>query len=339
MHIKKYVTEKIIYGNPSQVPIKYDNAFNIGYGIDNNYVQPMGVSMTSIVINNPKKKIIFHVFIDCIDKNNKEKLKQFAIDNKTIIIIYFIDTKIFNDFSYTNHFSKATYNRLLMPQILENVLDKIIYIDADVQCFGKLDEIFTISLANKLAAVVPDIKVVRQRQIAFLQLKNAVYFNAGFMYINIPMWNKENISEKTMKVAFENRDRFNWQDQDALNVVLDGKCMYLDKRYDYLLDLKYKTVSIPENAVFVHYVGRYKPWDKWCLNPLRNKFLDIEKISLWKNTPLSKPNSYKTMKRMGYSNMIYGNYLTGIHWYLKYSFTKIKCLICKSIIRKNIDNI
>jgi len=329
MQSKKIILQKFIYSNMPITKYEYQNFINIAYGIDNNFVRPMGVSMTSIINNNPHEKIIFHVFIDFIDEENKNKLKLFALNNNATVIIYLINPAIFEDFSYTNHFAKATYNRLLMPKILNGLVSKIIYIDADIQCFGSLNELSNIHFDNKIAAVVNDITIVRQRQSAFLNLKGSSYFNAGFMFINVPNWNKENISSKTMDIAFKNRDRFNWQDQDALNLVLDEKCIYLDKRYDYLLDLKYKNISIPTDTVFVHYVGRYKPWDEWCLNPLKEKFLSIEKSSLWKGSPLSKATSYKTMKRMGYSHMLYGKYLQGIYWYLQYSYNKIKTKVSR----------
>ncbi|WP_196594375.1 glycosyltransferase family 8 protein [Pectinatus sottacetonis] len=324
MQAKEFVRQKFIYSNTAVSKHEYDTSINIGYGIDNNFVRPMGISMTSIINNNPHEKITFHVFIDFIDEENKNKLKLFALNNNVPVIIYLIDPAIFEQFSYTQHFAKATYNRLLMPKILDGLVDEIIYIDADIQCFNKLSGLSAVNLSNKIAAVVNDIPIVRQRQSVFLKLKDPSYFNAGFMFINVSNWNKGNISEKTMAVAFKNRDRFNWQDQDALNVVLEGKCIYLDKKYDYLLDLKYKNVSIPDNTIFVHYVGRYKPWDEWCLNPLKEKFFAIEKLSLWRDSPLNKISSYKTMKRMGYSHILYGKYRQGLYWYLKYSYTKIK---------------
>ena len=144
------------------------------------------------------------------------------------------------------------------------------------------------------------------------------------MFIDTKKWNDNNISEKAIKLSFDNLGRFAWLDQDALNIVLDGKCLYIDKKYDYLLNMKHKNVILPNDVVFVHYVGRYKPWTEWCLHPLKEKFLSVARNSLWKDIPLIKPTTYKTMKMMGRSSILYGKYISGIYWYLKYAIYKIK---------------
>ena len=44
-----------------------DNVFHIAYGIDANFVRPMGVAMTSIVENNQESEFVFHVLTDGLD--------------------------------------------------------------------------------------------------------------------------------------------------------------------------------------------------------------------------------------------------------------------------------
>lgn len=322
MDINNIIREKIIINITTE--INYNESINIGYGIDNNFIRPLGVSMTSIVKNNLNLNIIFHIFIDYIDDISLNLLEKFAKNNKVIVIIYKINTEVFDQLPYTKHFAKATYNRFLMPQILNGIVDKFIYIDADVQCFGNLKSLMQLNLKDNVVAVVNDLPYVREKQIKKLNIKNNKYFNAGFMFIDTKKWNDNNISEKAIKLSFDNLGKFAWLDQDALNIVLDGKCLYIDKKYDYLLNMKHKSSTMPNNVIFVHYVGRYKPWTEWCLHPLKEKFLSVAQNSLWKDVPLTKPTTYKTMKMMGRSSILYGKYISGIYWYLKYAIYKIK---------------
>lgn len=309
----------------NHLSLNHDNIINIAYGIDNNFVRPMGVSMTSIVNNNPHLNIIFHVFADFIDNNALNLLQNFAINNKVTINIYIINSSIFKNLPHTNHFSQAMYNRFIMPKILDKKIEKYLYIDADIQCFNKLDTLLNINLNDKIVAVVNDVNYVQQQQISALNLKSNKYFNSGFMYININKWNNAHITEKSLQLSFDKLGKLKWQDQDALNIILDGKCIYIDKKYNYLLNMKHKHVSLPNNdVIFVHYVGRYKPWTEWCLHPFKENFLSVARKSLWKDLPLTKPTTYKTMKMMGRSSILYGKYLQGIYWYLKYSIYKIK---------------
>lgn len=82
--------------------------------------------------------------------------------------------------------------------------------------------------------------------------------------------------------------------------------------------------DLPKDIVFLHYVGKYKPWQKWCMHPVKNFFEKYSKISLWKDIPLDEPKTYKQMKHMGKSYSIYNKRLKSIYWYLKYAVYKIK---------------
>lgn len=318
----KLVKSKIIFNE--KIDIDYNKFINIAYGIDNNFVRPLGVSMTSIVNNNPSSNIIFHIFTDYLDINSQSLLKIFAETTNSIVIIYLINTSIFNKLSYTKQFTKAMYNRFIMPKILNNNVKNFLYIDADTQCFNKLDTLFKINLNNNIVAVVNDLPYVKKQQIPALNLKNNNYFNSGFMYIDVKKWNIEKITEKAMDFSLNNSNKLKWQDQDVLNIVLDENCLYLEKKYNYLLNMKHKSAYMPNDVILVHYVGRYKPWTEWCLHPLKEKFLLVARSSLWKDIPLTKPITYKTMKMMGRSSILYGKYISGIYWYLKYAIYKIK---------------
>lgn len=105
-------------------------------------------------------------------------------------------------------------------------------------------------------------------------------------------------------------------------------CLYIDQKYNYTFDVRYKSnryiYNLPQNIVFLHYVGKFKPWQKWCMHPAKKIFEKYANISLWKNVPLDEPKTYKQMKYMGKSYAIYNKKLESIYWYLKYAVYKIK---------------
>lgn len=67
MYLNNIVENKLIFNGLNIEDINYKKSINIGYGVDNNFIRPMGVSMTSIIKNNMDINIIFHIFIDYID--------------------------------------------------------------------------------------------------------------------------------------------------------------------------------------------------------------------------------------------------------------------------------
>lgn len=318
------IKEKIIYGNEN---IKKDD-FHIVFGIDDDFVRPLGVLMTSIVENNKNENIVFHIISKYISNENKNVIEQFSLMNDIIIYIYIIDENIFKELPTTAYISKAMYNRFLIPLILKDITDKVLYLDADIVCLGNIEKIKNLKFEDKIVFVVEESnKYVVKRRIEDLKLKKDKYFNSGVLYINIEKWLNNDINKKLVEYSSEKRNLM-FPDQDMLNVVLEDKCIYMDRKYNYTFDVRYKpnryVYNLPENIVFLHYVGKFKPWQKWCMHPVKNFFEKYSSISLWKDIPLDEPKTYKQMKHMGKSYSIYNKKIKAIYWYLKYAIYKIK---------------
>lgn len=303
-----------------------DNTFHIAYGIDANFVRPMGVAMTSIVENNQTAEIVFHVLTEGLDVVGKKALQEFANQYKKTIYLYYIDETVFERLPSTAHFTKATYNRFLLPKALQGIAKRVIYLDADILCLGDMTKLGDLDFEQHTVCVVKDIEAVAKRQIKSLNLAGNRYFNAGFLYIDVEAWNKGQISEKALAVSFERLGQLDWLDQDALNLVLEDSAKYIDDKYDYIFDLgSNETIQqLPCDTVFVHYAGRFKPWHEWCMHPLKLDFMHYASLSPWADIPLIQPQNYKDMKKMAKAYFTYNQIFSGLQWYAKYSFYKMK---------------
>lgn len=318
------VEKKYIYGKKDIEK----NYFHIVFGIDDDFVRPLGVLMTSIIENNKNENIEFHIISKYISKENRRIIKQFAIENDININIYIIDETIFNDLPTTSYITKAMYNRFLIPLILKDVTDRVLYLDADIVCLNSIENLKKINIDNKIIAVIEESNdYVVKKRVKDLGLTSKKYFNSGVLYININNWINRDINNKLINYAKSVKDLI-FPDQDILNVILEKDCLYIDQKYNYTFDVRYKSnryiYNLPQNIVFLHYVGKFKPWQKWCMHPAKNFFEKYANISLWKNVPLDEPKTYKQMKYMGKSYAIYNKKLESIYWYLKYAVYKIK---------------
>lgn len=318
------VREKIIYGNKNA----NRNDFHIVFGIDDDFVRPLGVLMTSIIENNKNESIVFHIISKYISKENRRIIKQFAVENNISINIYIIDETIFNDLPTTAYITKAMYNRFLIPLILKDIADKVLYLDADIVCLNSIKDLKRINIDDKVVAVIEESNnYVVKKRVKDLNLVSKKYFNSGVLYININNWIDKDINSKLINYAKSSTDLM-FPDQDILNVILEKDCLYIDKKYNYTFDVRYKSnryiYDLPEGLVFLHYVGKFKPWQKWCMHPAKRIFEKYASISLWKDIPLDEPKTYKQMKHMGKSYSIYNKKIKAIYWYLKYAIYKIK---------------
>ena len=287
---------------------KKKSDFHIAFGISKNFSFPVGVLITSILENNSDIKISFHIFID--NKISDKELKRFnSLVNKynTNMSLYEIDNSEFLNLD-DREFTIATYYRFAIPYQLKNITDKYLYIDADMISIKDIKDFFNINLTNKIAGVVEDFSL---NMGGYPILLNNHYFNAGMMYINLQEWMKQQVSEKCISILREvnlnpkQKEKYGLEfrcfDQDALNIVLKNKVIYLEPKYNFLANISLKhnknLTKVPDDTIFIHYHGFNKPWHEWCFHPLARYFRHYKEISPWQNEPLdTKPTKYRQMR-------------------------------------------
>lgn len=298
------------------------NDFHVAFGVDAQYFRPMGITILSLVKNNPGINFVFHVFYGSVTVDDRDKLKQLVEEYCTTVILYQIDQNIFKDLPTATYITNATYNRLVAVNRLKGIADKVLYLDADIVCIGDMSAMQTINLDGNIAATIKEDDQNIAKHIKKLNINLNGYFNAGVMYIDINQWHNHGVSEKAYAAIVANYEKFTFLDQDALNVVLNNKVLYIDEKWNCLFELDRET--IPADTVLLHYAGRTKPWAEWCLNPLRDYFLEYYRQSPWKDIAFDKPTHYKHMKTVARIHKKNGDLLKSAYWYFKYIQTRFR---------------
>lgn len=290
---------------------------HIAFGVDANFIRPMGITITSLIDNNRNQRLIFHVFANSIEAIDVKRLQTLAENEHVIIHLYEINQDIFQSLQTTWNYTVATYNRFIVAKLLYPEVDRVIYMDADMVCKGNLDELIEMNFEGHIAMVVHDQGKFVASHMNTLALTHGRYFNAGMLYIDLKAWNENQISERAIELL--QRRRFFLLDQDALNILLDGRAKFIDRKWNEICNMEKKTSKISDTAVLVHFASRNKPWHVWCIHPEKELFIRYSKVSLWKDVPFfDKPRSYKEMKMMGAAMLSQGEYGKAISWYLKY---------------------
>ena len=301
---------------------------HVAFGVDANYFMGMGVAIVSVLENNRLQPFIFHVFTSSISTEQAEKLREIESLYSTIIEVNIIDHAIFDefaDFSTFAQYSSAIFTRLLIAGTLKGVADKVLYLDADIVCQGDLSELLSIDMNECVAAVVGDVGSIAEMQVNTMRLAGQKYFNSGMLYINVDKWVAENVWQRSVKEILASEKTFLFPDQDALNIVLDKKTKFIDSRFNFIYDLFSETPTrkkIPTDAVFIHFVGRLKPWHNWCCNPASALFLKYKALSPWANADLYAPKNYKEMRMYAQGLSKIGRHKEGAIWYCKFIVNK-----------------
>lgn len=304
-----------------------EKIIHIGYGVDSNFMRGMMTSIVSFCLNNKKVNFNFHIITDNISEENKIKLNNIAKQYEVNINIYIIDINTFKNFPVFVHLPISMYFRFILPILLTNV-NKLFYVDADIICIKKANDLFNIELEENIIGAIPDQNDERND---ILGLKNHVYFNSGMLVIDVNKWNEIKFLEIATKLVMNNDKLFKFPDQDILNIILSHKVKYLDTIFNCFVD--YRNCRKPmkdEDIVLLHFSALPKPWNiAWNICKIandfnRNLYAYYESKSPWKNIPLYEPKSYKEIA--AYVRALYNNrkYFRCFIWFLKYILVKIK---------------
>lgn len=177
---------------------KTDKApLHVAYNVNDGYFQIMGASLVSVLENNAHRAVMFHIFTDGYSKENAQKMEQLADRYGCVIKLYTLHMEPFADFHVkVERFSRITYGRIVMPLILAAETDHFLYLDADTMVIRPLDELYHWDLTGKAMGAVSERMPDAKRRGDYLHLNNGRYFNDGVMMVNIPEWQKQNITEK-----------------------------------------------------------------------------------------------------------------------------------------------
>lgn len=293
-----------------------ENPVHIAFAVDHKFINYAGISIYSILKNNCNKEIIFHIFTPLLENKNFHEFKNLEFKNFSLHI-HEIDTTIFDNLPSSLEITTAMYYRLIIPEFLYNITEKVLYLDSDILCFNNFGNLFEIEFKNNLIAAVNDEFVLIKDKESLNIKKTTPYFNSGVILFNTKEWIKNDILTKFINLI--NKRKYYYPDQDVLNIILEDKVQFLTKQFNCFCQ---ENIPILKDAIFVHYAGYPKPWSMMHHNNI--DYLNYLLSSPWKDIPLVKPTNYKEIKKLSKVLLKKKEYIKFIYWYINYIVKKIK---------------
>lgn len=187
-------------------------------------------------------------------------------------------------FHIEGHFSKETYYRLVLPELLPNY-DKVLYLDSDMIAMDDVSKIYDENIDGYLLAACHDAdtaglyngyrKDKKDYTDKILKLKEPYqYFQAGVLLLNLEEFRKRYTTKQILDFAVSEK----WQllDQDILNKLCEGAVKYIDMSWNVMVDfagirinqiialaprwLNEMYQEARKNPKIIHYAGPQKPW-------------------------------------------------------------------------------
>jgi lipopolysaccharide biosynthesis glycosyltransferase len=246
----------------------------IAFCIDEPYAQHLGAAVASIYLHNSINKPEIYIISSGFKNETINRLKKIEAIFGGKLTFKVIPAEKFVHLKQVLHISHAAYYRLMLAEILVDE-KKVIYLDADLVVEADLLELWNLPLqGNFVAGSAEDGK----KQIARLEIEGDIYINSGVLVIDLDLWRKEKIFNCCMDWLKQNPEEA-IPDQDALNIVLGGKKIAIDLKWN-LNPVPLKTIEVlnkyPDRIL--HFGGPIKPWHKcfeFTMQEIYKKYLDL----------------------------------------------------------------
>lgn len=277
------------------------------YQFNEKYAPYAGVSITSLLENNRHfGEIRIFILGEGLSRESSRRLTE-AVSGYGREII-FIDTesqikkmKEINMPAYRG--SYAANLRLFLPYLVDETVEKILYLDADTAVTGRLDGLLTAAGGDRPLYMVLDSLGMKHKEEIGLGAED-LYYNSGVILFNLREWKRRKLSDKIADHVKHVRSNYPAPDQDLLNVVCRGQIGTLPPQYNFqpvhvafpihsyckiYTNVGYYTEDELEQAKenvciyhFFRFLGEF-PWDKGNIHPDKGIFDEYLQRSLWKD--------------------------------------------------------
>ena len=307
--------------------------YHIAFVGTSNYLAHTGVTLTSVLETNPDMRFSFHLFVNGIEEEDKEKFQCLAEETGSGLALYYMNDSVFDEMLLPDGIASCFY-RFVIPSVLrEEGVERILCLDSDMMCQGSLRSFMDMDMDGKLAACVEDTNpeiAAKCRQ----RVGTKEYFNAGMLFIDIKPWTDAKIGEKAAVMAIDrvrSGAKYTSHDQDIFNILLVGKFKMVPKAYNYVYNLelrglfkKQDPLIYDPDAVIVHFAAYVKPWRTWVqLLPGVRKYNEFRLTSLWKDVPLEGLKKHKDAHQAARWARKNGEYIKSLGLYMKYYQMKL----------------
>jgi lipopolysaccharide biosynthesis glycosyltransferase len=256
---------------------------------DEAYVMPLATLMRSIVdANKVHWPISFYVLTDEISRASARLIERSLPRHAARIDWIPIDLRPYKDFRTLPNISRATFARLLLPEVIAETVPRVLYLDSDVLVLDDLQPLVQTSLEGAVVGAVPDAldaSLKRNPGRAANMPLVRDYFNAGVLLIDLDRWRSRRVSSRACEYLVAS-PQTRLADQDALNVACDGQWKLLDQKWNFQGHRTTDILALDASQMpkIVHFITRRKPWKPSSVSLNARLYDDIRSRTLFRRS-------------------------------------------------------
>jgi lipopolysaccharide biosynthesis glycosyltransferase len=275
---------------------------NILFSCDSNYVMPLCVCLTSIFDNNTNNKINIYLLHSGLSEIEEKNINNVATKyNQTINLIH-VQKSYFSD-APALRWSKETYYRLLINELIPKNIDRLLYLDVDIIVNKPLNDLYNLDLGEYYISALLENTDYKKTRARLGLNQDGFYYQAGVLVFDLKKTRKILSYDKSMEVIHKLGKNLTTVDQDVMNIIFDGKIKALDKKFNNVsvtifdgnnIDRLLNKINKKEvlETYILHYASS-KPWNNLFSGSCEGIWYKYLKLSPYKNLYDEKFNTLK----------------------------------------------
>lgn len=270
-----------------------DNSVHVTCGLDSKYTRFAGVLLVSLFENNKNEHIVGHIMGLGLTETDKSDLKEIAMRYNNELRFYDMNESMFCKFPSTNQWNITVYFRLVIPDMIDESIERLLYFDCDIICRGAIRELYEMDLQGNIIGAVEDHVLSPRLSLCYINkiCPDNFYFNSGMLLIDCKAWRSCGITQRC--IDYLNKEHPMHFDQDTLNAVLQNSWKHLSYRWNFMADFHgaYFTqeefdMDIKKSyhyyPVIIHFTG-LKPWNHANKSVYKADFFMYQSLTKWKD--------------------------------------------------------
>ncbi|HFI0939043.1 TPA: glycosyltransferase [Streptococcus suis] len=247
---------------------------NLAFTVSDSYIDYMGTTLYSIMVHTRKSPVSVYVLTSDISDYSRFKLQKLEdrFHNLNIHILV-VDAKQFEDLPLNrSHITRPeVYFRMAFASLLPD-LDRILYLDSDILAQKDLQPLWETPLDGAYMAAVsePPSEGGFDYRRSIGMTDPTYYFNSGVLLMDLKKIREDKIESLLFECGHTIKDKIRLQDQDIINVALEGKIKSLDPIYNYGYMERQANLRKEADIVLNHF-SLEKPWNRQLDVPEYNR--------------------------------------------------------------------
>ena len=295
---------------------------HVAAACDQSYAMPLAVTLASLSANlRPSRSVRVHVMQRQLPIELRQKIERSTRPGAVEINWIDIGTNHLQSLRATlrsfDTVSLESYYRLLLPDVLPQDLDKVIYLDSDLVVISDLSRLWDMDVtatslfaaselapSSRLVSSSAGIRLYRELGLS----PDLKFFNSGVMLINLRKWRQDRVALRAFVYLEAAMQYLRWHDQEALNAVLAGDWNELDPRWNVTMHLfradskSAQSRRLLREPYIVHFNSAIKPWQRDFSLGFRELFFQYLDKTAWSGWRPDNPGSpqerlKKTLRR------------------------------------------